>query len=126
MPLADLDGRTHDVFLYTLHPVPAATSREGPTPAEQRVADRHRAYRVELLERGIVVFAGRALGRDADGFAALVVRAADERVARTIAQADPGVRAGLLTVRLYPFQPLLMGDRAATLPTNRPDVPAHP
>jgi uncharacterized protein YciI len=97
------------VFLYTLHPTRLAMLTEGATPAEQALAAQHWAYSRDLLERGIVIFAGRTLARDADSFATVVIRAESAAAARSIMQGDPAVRGGLFRARLYAYQPMLMG-----------------
>lgn len=89
----------------------AAMLVDGPAPAQQVLAGRHWAYSVALLERGVVIFA------DANAFASVVIRAADEAKARAIVDGDPAVRAGMCAARLYPFQPMLMGEWPANAPT---------
>lgn len=100
---------------------------DGATDAEQLLAARHWAYSQELLTKGVVVFAGRTLTRDADSFATVVIRAATLEAARAIVEADPAVAGGLFRVRLFPYQPMLMGAwpaEAVTVSVFEPQV-AH-
>lgn len=121
MHVADPRQVPTTVFLYTLHPTRLAMLTEGATPDEQALAARHWAYSQELLARGVLVFAGRTLTRDADSFATAVIRAASADEARSIMEADPAVQGGVFRARLFPYQPMLMGEwppEAATVPTG--------
>jgi uncharacterized protein YciI len=109
MHVADPRQVPSGIFLYTLHPVRFAMFTEGPTAEEQQLAASHWAYSQELLARGVIVFGGRTLNRDADSFASVAIRAPSLEDARTIANSDPAVAGGLFTARVYPFQPMLMG-----------------
>ncbi len=119
MHIADPRQVPSGVFLYTLHPNRLAMLTDGPTDAERAVAAQHWVYSQALLARGVVVFAGRTLNRDADSFAAVVIRAASIDEARAIADADPAVSGGVFSARVFPYQPMLMGEwppEAATVP----------
>jgi uncharacterized protein YciI len=119
MHIADPRQVPDTIFLYTLHPTRVAMLTEGATADEQALAARHWVYSRELLSRGVIVFAGRTLTRDADSFASVVIRAESMEEARSIAEADPAVLGGVFSARLYPFQPMLMGSwppEAATAP----------
>src|SRR6476469_1670937 len=75
MHIADPRQIPSGVFLYTLHPARVTMLTEGPTPEEQALAGKHWAYSQELVVRGIAVFGGRTLNRDAGAFAFLAIRA---------------------------------------------------
>lgn len=98
------------VYLYTLHPTRPAMLTEGATPEEQMTAARHWVYSQDLLKRGIIVFAGRTLTRDASSFASCVIRAESEAAAQKIVEEDPAVAGGVFSAKLYPYQPMLMGE----------------
>lgn len=66
-------------------------------------------YSIDLLQRGIVVFAGRTIDRSAASFATVVIYAKSADDARAIMQNDPAVEGGLFRARLFPYQPMLMG-----------------
>jgi uncharacterized protein YciI len=119
MHIADPRQVPATVFLYTLHPARVAMLTEGATPAEQALAAQHWAYSMQLLTEGVIVFAGRTLTRDGDSFASVVIRAASPEAAQSIMEGDPAVADGLFRGRLFPYQPMLMGDwpvEAATVP----------
>lgn len=110
MRIADPRQVPSGIYLYTLHPTRLAMLTEGATAEEQMTAARHWAYSQDLLKRGIIVFAGRTLTRDASSFATCVIRAESEAAARKIIEDDPAVVGGVFSAKLYPFQPMLMGD----------------
>ena len=119
MHVADPRQVPTTVFMYTLHPTRLAMLTEGATPEERALAARHWAYSQELLARGVIVFAGRTLNRDADSFAVTAIRAASLDEARALVERDPAVVGGVFRARVYPFQPMLMGEwppEAATVP----------
>jgi len=110
MHIADPRQVPTGLFLYTLHPTRLEMMTGGATPEEQTVAARHWIYSQELLKRGIIVFAGRTLNRDASSFASCIIRAESETAARKIMEEDPAVAGGLFSAKLFPYQPMLMGD----------------
>ena len=110
MPIANPTKVPSGIYLYTLHPTRLAMLTEGATAEEQMTAARHWAYSQDLLKRGVVVFAGRTLTRDASSFALCVIRAESEAAARKIMEDDPAVAAGVFSAKLYPYQPMLMGE----------------
>jgi|ERR1051325_4545391 uncharacterized protein YciI len=114
MYIADPRQIPNDVFLYTLHPTRLAMLTDGATDAERAMAAEHWMYSIDLLRRGVVIFAGRTLATTPDTFASCVIRAASEDEARTIMEGDPAVKGGVFRAQLYRFQPMLMGEWPAT------------
>ncbi len=110
MHIANPTQPPKDVFLFTLRPTRPAMLTEGATDAEREVAARHWAYSKELLAQKIIVFAGRTLTVGDDSFATVVIRSPTEADARGIMEADPAVAAGVFQAKLYPYQPMLMGE----------------
>jgi uncharacterized protein len=111
MRVADPRQVPSTVFMYTLHPVRLAMLTEGPTAAERSSAAEHWSYSQELLAKGVIVFGGRTIERTSDGsFAIVVIRAESESDARALMDSDPAVRSGVFRARLFPFQPMLMGE----------------
>ena len=82
----------------------------GSTDAEKALAAQHWAYSQDLLAKGIVIFGGRTLITTEDSFASVVIRASSEEEAQAIMAGDPAVQGGLFRARLFPYQPMLMGD----------------
>ena len=124
MHVADPRQMPATVFMYTLHPTRLEMLTSGPTEAEVTAAAEHWAYSQRLLADGTVVFAGRTMTRDPDTFALVVIRAESADAARAMMNDDPAVKGGVFRARLYPFQPMLMGDwppEAATVPIAAQD-----
>ncbi|HEX3557406.1 MAG TPA: YciI family protein [Thermoanaerobaculia bacterium] len=99
-----------NIFMYTLHPTRLAMLTAGATDAEKALAAQHWVYSQDLLAKGIVIFGGRTLVTTEDSFASVVIRADSEAEARAIMEGDPAVQGGLFRARLFPYQPMLMGE----------------
>ena len=89
MHIADPRQVPVGVYLYTLHPTRLEIMTGGATPDEQMAAARHWVYSQDLLRRGVLVFAGRTLSRDASSFASCIIRAESDEAARRIMEDDP-------------------------------------
>ena len=122
MQIADPRQVPSTVFMYALYPTRLEMLTQGPTDAECASAAEHWIYSQKLLEDGVIIFGGRTLERTSDGsFAICVIRADSEHDARRIMESDPAVKSGVFRARLFPFQPMLMGDwpsEAVTVPTR--------
>jgi uncharacterized protein YciI len=107
--------------MYTLYPTRLEMFTSGPTDAERSSAAEHWIYSQQMLRKGLVVFAGRAIEPTIEGaFAIVVIRADSEGDARAMMNADPAVRSGIFRARLFPFQPMLMGEWPAEAATANP------
>src|SRR6266481_3996350 len=99
-----------NVFIYTLYPTRLAMLTDGPTDEEKALAGRHWAYSQDLLAKGIIIFAGRTIDLTEASFAFCVVQTTSEEEARVIMEDDPAVKGGVFRARLFPFQPMLIGE----------------
>jgi uncharacterized protein YciI len=74
---------------------------------QQQLVDEHMAYLGRLIEAGKVTQAGPVIGADegpaADGLVALIVYAVDADQAAALAQSDPAVRGGLISLDIRPW-----------------------
>ncbi len=74
---------------------------------EQQLVAEHMAYLGRLMEAGEVTQAGPVIGLDqgpaADGLIAVIVYAVDAERARSIANSDPAVRGGLISLDIRPW-----------------------
>jgi uncharacterized protein len=95
-------------YLYLLKPVRLGMVTEGPTLEEAEIVSRHFAYLEDLTEMGVMILVGRTQNRDEATFGIAIFEAEDESAARTIMEADPAVRAGVMRADLYPYQIALM------------------
>lgn len=71
-------------------------------PAPEPALRDHQVYLEQLMQSGQLLMVG--LFRDAAGGGIAVLDCSDEAVARQMMAADPGVRSGLLTATLRPWQ----------------------
>ncbi len=62
MHIANPLEKPKNVFMYTLHLTRTAMLTEGPTDTERALAGAHWACSIELLKRGVIVFAGEWVG----------------------------------------------------------------
>ncbi|WP_194411439.1 YciI family protein [Microbacterium cremeum] len=73
-----------------------------PTAAEQDVVAAHFEYLVGLRDRGILILAGRTQ-EEGGTFGITIFEADDERAARAVMDADPGVSGGVFAATLHPY-----------------------
>ena len=111
MFIADPSRKPTDIFLYTLHPTRPAMLTAGATDAEKAMAGQHWAHSIELLKKGVIIFAGRTMNTTPDSFASCVIRAKSEDEARAVMNGDPAVKGGLFRAKLFPFQPMLIASQ---------------
>ncbi len=97
------------VFMYILELLHPEIKTKGPTQAEAAIVSRHWAHLQDLDSKGQLIFAGRTLSIDEDGFASVVFRADSKEEARAVMERDPGIREGLFHGHLFPYQVLLTG-----------------
>ena len=121
MHVADPRQVPSTIFMYTLYPTRLEMFTSGPTDAERSTAAEHWIYSQQMLRKGVVVFAGRAIEPTSEGaFALVVIRADSGDAARALMNADPAVKSGIFRARLFPFQPMLMGEWPAEAATAIP------
>jgi uncharacterized protein YciI len=80
--------------------------KKGPRPEERQALRQHVEYLQRLTDQGISIVAGHTLNQDESAFGLAVVRADSEAAARKIMEDDALVRAGIVTVTVFPFQGL--------------------
>ena len=96
-------------FLYRIQPVRAAMLVEGPTSEESRVVGEHFEYLKRLVGEGVVLLAGRTLNTDPSSFGIVILRADSQEEARSVMEADPAVRQGVMRADLFPYRIALAG-----------------
>lgn len=79
----------------------------GRSLGEQKLVGEHMAYLGRLIERGEVTQAGAVIpddhGPGDDGLLALIVYAVDVERARQLADGDPAVRGGMISLDIRPW-----------------------
>ena len=98
-------------YLYLIQPTRLAMLTDGPTPQEDETVSRHFDYLKALVERGIVILAGRTLNTDESSFGIVIFKAESEDAARAIMSNDPAVQAGVVRARLFPYRIALMANQ---------------
>lgn len=89
-------------FLYRLLP-PRPTFNADLSPDEAAVMERHGAYWMGLVERGVAVVFGPVL--DPKGVWGLaIIDVEDDAEATSLSAADPAVTSGVCTYELHPMQ----------------------
>jgi len=102
-------------YLYTVQ-VGRIGMLTDPREDERRIAGEHIAYMRKLTEDGIGIFGGAVKGiRDGRHLGLFIFRAEDDAAARVIVNDDPGVKARLMRVCLYPFRIALWNAAALQL-----------
>src|SRR5215475_2541332 len=90
-------------------------ARKGPRPEDMPVVREHFEYFQKLSADGVSIVAGHTLNHDESAFGIAIVRADSENAARKILNDVPLVRAGLLSVTVFPFEGLIgKGDPATS------------
>jgi uncharacterized protein YciI len=107
MFIADPSKPPADVFMYTLHPTRVDMLTKGSADVEKALAAQHWMHSIELLKKGVIMFAGRTIDTSAESHATVVFRAISEEVARAIMGSAPAVKGGLFRARLFRYQPML-------------------
>ena len=96
-------------FLYKIQPTRPEMLTEGPTDRESELVAQHFDYLKGLLERGILILAGRTQNSDESSFGIVVFRASSEEQALMMMQEDPAVKHGVMRAALFPYKVALMG-----------------
>jgi uncharacterized protein len=81
--------------------------QQAPTGAEEDMMGVHFDYLKKLLQDKILLLAGPCLDR---AFGLVIFQAESDAAARQIAQDDPSVKAGIMSVEVHPFRISLGGE----------------
>jgi uncharacterized protein YciI len=95
-------------YLYKIQPVRPEMLSEGPTETESQIVSDHFSYLKDLMEKGIVVLAGRTQNIDYSSFGIIIFRAESEDQAQEIVRDDPAVRNNVMRAELYPYRIALL------------------
>ena len=82
--------------------------KEGTTETEERTVSEHFDYLKGLMEKGILILAGRTQNTDYSSFAICIFKAESEEEARTIVQNDPVVKNRVMRAELFPYKIALL------------------
>jgi uncharacterized protein len=96
-------------FLYKIQPTRPEMLTEEPTEEEERFVQEHFEYLCNLVEKGVVLLAGRTLNPDPTGFGIVIFRASSPEEAHHVMESDPAVRHGVFRAELFPYSIALVG-----------------
>ena len=84
--------------------------KEGMTETEERTVSEHFDYLKGLMEKGIVILAGRTQNTDYSSFGICIFKteSEEEEEARTIVQNDPAVKSRVMRAELFPYKIALL------------------
>lgn len=91
-------------FITILRPARLEMITEGPTEFEEQTVSQHFNYLKDLTDRGIVRLAGLTLTNDETTFGIVIFLAKDIEGARSVAENDPAVKAGVMKAQVHPFK----------------------
>ncbi len=95
-------------YLYKIQPARPEMLTEGPTEAESQIVSDHFFYLKDLVERGVVILAGRTQNNDYSSFGIIIFKAESEDQAREIVRNDPAVKNNVMRAELYPYRIALL------------------
>lgn len=101
-------------FPYKLQPTRADMLASGPTAQEAEVIQAHFDYLQGLVERNVVLLAGRTMLTDENAFGIVVFEAVSESSARAIMENDPAIARGVMDAQLFPFGVALWSEHGPT------------
>jgi uncharacterized protein len=81
---------------------------EGATEDEKRLVSEHFSYLKGLMEKGVVIMAGRTTNTDSNSFGIVLLNAESAEVARKVMHDDPAVKNRVFRAELFPFGIALM------------------
>ena len=95
-------------YLYKIQPVRPEMLTEGPTETESQIVSDHFSYLKDLMERGVVILAGRTQNNDYSSFGIIIFKAESEEQAREVVRNDPAVKNNVMRAELYPYRIALL------------------
>jgi uncharacterized protein YciI len=106
------DGKLE--FIYVLKLVPRLSNQKNWTAVEEAIVNEHFAALQKLMAEGKLILAGRTMDRDPDDFGVVIFTASSREEAYITMEADPAVRKGIMTARLFPYSVALINERNAS------------
>ena len=100
-------------FIYVLHLVPKFLDLKNWNDADNKAIDEHFARLQKMHKEGSLILAGKTENWDETMFGIVVYEADSIEKAKEIAETDPAVVAGVMTVKTFPYKTaLLRGEKA--------------
>lgn len=100
-------------FIYVLHLVPKLLDLKNWSDADNKAVNEHFARLQKMHKEGSLILAGKTDNWDETMFGIVVYEADSMEKAKEIAETDPAVKAGVMTVKTFPYKTaLLRGEKA--------------
>ena len=100
-------------FIYVLHLVPKFLDLKNWSDADNKAVGEHFARLQKMHKEGSLILAGKTDNWDETMFGIVVYEADSIEKAKEIAETDPAVVAGVMTVKTFPYKTaLLRGEKA--------------
>ena len=100
-------------FLYKITPTRPEMLVTGPTDHEGELVSQHFNYLQTLLDKGILILAGRTQNTDESSFGIEIFRAVSKMEAQKIMHRDPAVKQGVMKAELFPYKVALIEKRGS-------------
>lgn len=91
-------------FLYRIQPLRPEMLTDGATESETQIISEHFSYLKKLMEKGILILAGRTQNKESNSFGIVIFNAESEETARQILHDDPAVKNRVFRGELFPYQ----------------------
>ncbi len=91
-------------FLYKIQPVRPELLTIGPTTNEKEIIAQHFSYLKTLMEKGIVILAGRTLNTDTSSFGIVIFNSESVEAAHQILLGDPAVKNNVFRGEIFPYR----------------------
>ena len=99
-------------FIYTLTPNRPGMVLDEPDAEETAILGHHLEYLNGLLSNEQAILFGRTQGTGIHTFGIVIFKAKDQVQAEAIMHADPAVKAGVMTAKLFPYKVIGMSGRS--------------
>ena len=90
-------------FLYKIQPVRPEMLTEGSTETESRIVGQHFSYLKDLMEKGVLILAGRTTNTEYSSFGIVLFNAESIEAARRVMHDDPAVKNHVFRGEVYPY-----------------------
>jgi len=96
-------------FIYRIQPTRTDMLSTGPSEAEAKIVGEHFEYLKALVDKGVVLLAGRTLTENT--FGVVVFEAESDAAAKDLMVNDPAVIHGIMHAELWPFRVALWSQK---------------
>jgi len=100
-------------FFYKITPTRPEMLVAGPTDHEGELVSKHFNYLQTLLDKGILMLAGRTQNTDESSFGRVIFRAVLNMESQKIIHRDPAVKQDVMKAELFPYKVALIEKRGS-------------